>query len=676
MSTLPTYQAATRKQGRRDVFELVTKYIQDAGDLFQCCLVDREWNDLFMVLLWDNPLSKVRGSSKYAQEIVRVILIPSPAKFIRLYNSIPFTRGASRIRIVDGRQCFRYCGGVCHCNSSDMAIHIVAPRRESLAPHLSTREFERDIMPTTPKTIEAAIQLLAISRHLINARYLILDRQEVQNDAEGSNLMEIWNHQSLLVLSLNRARQPLEGFASMYPKNFPCIQRLRYLDLSNSMSMNIAKPSLSMFGVFANMVVLKLRGCGVRDQDVSFLRRVQVRRGQLTCLDLRDNLLTDRCYRDLARLVDDESTPPNDYPIYPYRICTQVEAAPDYNVDPPAPADPECQSSIRLDPAASAIPDDLDDFIAYVRDHGNLDTVPNTEMRQMYMSGNEIGFQILGMMLLARSSMQTFDYDGPPVDFEGDSWWRATSIHLQDSEQTLDRSPIPAAVALCSYQHAPKLERLTIHHSFVTYSPRTQEQNIRRYDMIPAQERGVVATPNEMWRFLPEVNNNLQYLELLGVPAWGSPELLQALIVFLKGAAKQENRLRQYRLANPASRRSPRVLAGLKKLKIRLTNKLEEDLISATEDLDAERFMRESENDFSFFEDERGRGRRTTQDEEVERQRRERVDIRAGIAEYRRKTREDLAETVEKYGAEHAWKYADLNFPHWGGILTVVRPCE
>lgn len=554
-----------------------------------------------------------------------------------------------------------------------MAITITPPRRESLVPHLSAREFERDIMLTTPKTIEAAVQLLAISRHLTNAQYLILDRPEVQNDAEGSNLVEVWNRQSILVLSLNRARMPLDGFASMYPKNFPCIQRLWYLDLSNSMSKSITKPPLSMFGVFANMIVLKLRGCGVRDQDVSFLRRHQVRRGQLTCLDLRDNFLTDGCYRDLARLVDDESTPPNDYPIYPYRICTLVEAAPDYNVDPPAPADPEHQSTIRLDPTASAIPDDLDNFIAWAQDHGNLDTVPNTGMRQMYMSGNDIGFQILGLMLLGRSSMQTFDYDGPPVDFEGDSWWRATLSHLQDSEQTLNRSPIPAAVAICSYQHAPKLERLKIHHSFVTYFPRTQEHNSRRYDKIPAQERGVVAAPNEMWRLLPEVNNNLQYLELVGVPAWGSSELLETLIHFLKRAAGQENELRQYRLANPASRRSPRVLPGLKELKIRLTDKLEENLISATEDQDAERFIRESENDFSFFEDERGRGRRSIHDEELEKRRNERVDIRAGIAEYRRRTRADLAETVEKHG-EHAWQYADLNFPHWGGILTVVRP--
>lgn len=554
-----------------------------------------------------------------------------------------------------------------------MAINITPPKRESLAPHLSEREFERDIMPTTPKTIEAAIQLLAVARHLANAQYLILDGQEVQIDIEGSQLMKIWNRRSLLVLSLNRARLPLNGFASMYPNNFPCIERLRYLDLSNSMSMSITKPPLSMFGVSANMVVLKLRGCGVRDQDVSFLRRHQIRRGQLTCLDLRDNLLTDRCFRDLTLLVTDESTPSNDYPIYPYRICNQVEAAPDYNVDPPAPADPEHQSSSRNDPAASPIPHDLDDFIAYFQDHGNSDTEPNTGMRKLYMSGNKIGFQILGLMLLARSSIQTFDCDGPPVDHEGDSWWRATSIHLQDSEQTLNQLPVPATVALCSYQHAPKLEMLTIHHSFVTYSPRTQEQNSRRYIMTPARERGVVTTPNEMWRFLPEVNNNLQYLELLGVPAFGRPELLNNLIRFLKRAAMQESELRQYRATHLTGRRSPRVLPGLKELKIRLTSRLEEDMISATEDQDAETFMRESENDFSFFEDERGRGRRSAHGEKLEKRRNERVDIRAGIADYRRKTRADLAETVERHG-EHAWKYANLNFPHWGGILTVVRP--
>ena len=558
--------------------------------------------------------------------------------------------------------------------SADMAINISPPRRESLAPHLSAREFERDLMPTMPKTIEAAIRFLAISRHLINAQYLILDRQEAQNDAEGSNVMEIFNRRSLLVLSINRARLPLGGFASiMCPSNFPCVQRLRYLDLSNSMSMSITKPPLSIYGAFTNTVVLKLRGCGVKDQDMLFLRRHQVRLGQLTCLDLRDNLLTDRCYQDLARLVDDRTTPTNDYPIFPYRICDQVEAAPDYNVDPPAPADPEHQSSIRLDTAASPIPDGLDEFIAWAQDRGNLDTVPNAGMRQMYMSGNKISFQILGLMLLARSSIQTFDYDGAPVDFEGDSWWGITAIHLQDSEKALDRSPVPVVVALCSYQHAPKLERLAIHHSFVTYSPRTQEKNSRRYNMIPAQERGVVATPNEMWRFLPEVNDNLQYLELHGVPAWGSPELLNNLIHFLKRAAVQESELRQYRATHPTGRRSPRVLPGLQELNIQLTSRLEEDMISATQDQDAETFMRESENDFSFFADERGRGRRSARDEELEKRRNERVDIRAGIAEYRRRTRAHLAEAVEKHG-EHAWKYADLNFPHWGGILTVVRP--
>ena len=56
-----------------------------------------------------------------------------------------------------------------------------------------------------------------------------------------------------------------------------------------------------------------------------------------------------------------------------------------------------------------------------------------------------------------------------------------------------------------------------------------------------------------------------------------------------EGSCEARKGVKAHRLTHPAIRRAPRVLQVVKELKIRLTDKLEEDLISATEDQDAER---------------------------------------------------------------------------------------
>ena len=76
-------------------------------------------------------------------------------------------------------------------------------------------------------------------------------------------------------------------------------------------------------------------------------------------------------------------------------------------MDIPAPAEPERRFSNRLDPAAASTPDDIDGFIAWGQDHGNLDTVPSTGLQQMYLSGNRIGFRAVGQILLVRSHSAT-----------------------------------------------------------------------------------------------------------------------------------------------------------------------------------------------------------------------------------------------------------------------------
>lgn len=109
-----------------------------------------------------------------------------------------------------------------------------------------------------------------------------------------------------------------------------------------------------------------------------------------------------------------------------------------------------------LAPAAST-PEDIDDFIAWAQDHGNLTTVPSTGSQNMYLSGNGVALRAVGLILLVRSSWQTFDCDIPAVDSVGDSWWKAASWRLHDSHGKLDRSLVPAAFAFSSHQENKKL---------------------------------------------------------------------------------------------------------------------------------------------------------------------------------------------------------------------------
>lgn len=537
---------------------------------------------------------------------------------------------------------------------------------------------EDDLEVKDITTVQDGVRRLATSPILPNPTFIILD-SIAESDPEGFDPLKLWDRQPLL-LSFERVHLDLNSVAELEVPRLPFLDKVRYLSLNRSRWYSTAfiRAPFSLFGVFANLKVLKLQHCGITDHDLSLLVDHQLGLNQLTCLDLRDNLLTDDCIDDLGMFLGHTEREPRT--IYPYHIDSMVESVPQYQE---SATDPEHQRHQRVDRDAETIPDDIDEFIAWATKFRDLDVIPNTGLRQLYLSWNSFSFSVvLSVLSKAQAALRTFDCGASSVTsahfdirrwarYLPDEYTKTRRLEGSPYSHMLDRSPIPLAVALCSYHHAPKLEKLRIHHSFVTYVPTTTHPHV----LIGHAENTLysfVSTPNEVHRFLPEVNPNLQCLELVSVPEFAPRELSLRLKWFLTRAAVQERELMVYRLKHPGGRRAPRVLPGLKRLVIVLTNKDEDDPVCITEDEDAERFMRESENDFSFFEGE-GRGKKRAAGEEQQRQRKGYVDMRATLAAYRRETREVYEAVKREKGAWYADHHVEEHY-HWKGELVVVRP--
>lgn len=693
--SLPTYQEATRKPSIPDALKLVAPYLEGCRDLASCCRVNKEWRRVFMDVLWENPLSNITSQGEYSSTHMRRYerhFDCVSEQFARFYALLPFSPlAASRIRILDNREW--YCDPRSEFADTALAVSMAALRAKYCAQWKSSASFikgyEDDLEVKDITTVQEGVRRLATSPILPNANFLILDSM-AESDPGVFNPLRLWDRHPLL-LSLEGVHLDLNPVVELGVPRVPFLDKIRYLSFNRSLwhSTAFVRTPLSLFGVFANVKVLKLQHCGITDHDLSLLATHQLSLNQLTCLDLRDNHLTDDCLEDLGVFLS--HTERESGTVYPYHINSMVESVPQYQE---IATDPEHQVNQRIDRDAETIPDDIDEFIAWAKKRGDLDVVPNTGLTQLYLSRNELSFNaVMFILLMAHPVLRTFDCGAMPATLayrDIDKWsrylpeeytrtrWRNRSPY----SHMRDRSPIPLAVALCSHQHAPKLERLTVHHSFVTYEPDNPSPNNVAGPPYVATgpgghtPSGLVTTPNEMHSFRPEVNPNIQYLELAGMPEFAPRRCLRYLRSFLRLATKLDRDLMVYRSRqNPKGRRAPRVLPGLKKLVIVLTKKYEDDndMGSATEDPDAERFVRESENDFSFFEEDTQRGEQLVGDRDLYRRRTDLLQVRADLAEFRKETREAYAAVKREKGVCYADHHIEEHW-HWKGQLVVVRP--
>ncbi|KUJ06934.1 uncharacterized protein LY89DRAFT_661060 [Mollisia scopiformis] len=239
----PSYQAAAYRQ----LWAIVAPYVQDE-DLYSTCLVSRQFHQAFAPRLWGSP------ASRFGSDSDTVYL--SLTRFKRLLN---------RARLEVRR--------LAH------TLHI--PPAETEFYGGPQAGWLRDILDRLP-----ALQALNVSN------LSFFDHQSLQTIHSGCQTHTKYPLK-LLVASgcLNTTASSLSMALSHFPE-------LIYLDLSGAQGSRNPYV-LRQIGTLHNLRVLKLRNCGLRDDDIDHLSFTP----RLRSLDLSQNFLTQRGVYKLSTLL-------------------------------------------------------------------------------------------------------------------------------------------------------------------------------------------------------------------------------------------------------------------------------------------------------------------------------------------------------------------------------------
>jgi hypothetical protein len=348
---------------------------------------------------------------------------------------------------------------------------------------------------------------------------------------------------------------------------------------------------------FPNLRVLKLRGLRLTD---SMLPNIILNSGiRLWSLDIRDNLLTAASIRLILH--------------YCIRLCPEHMSSGKSNILRDAP---EFEQDALLDLqrqtkslSLTCRPDDEDSFSAYLRAHGDLmhhrsnvideddDMMKATGLTHLYISGNKLNDDAVHRVLQHSCSLTVLDVG---------------SIKVRPSKPGTNFSHITTAGThlFSSYRSSSRTEVLRIHHSIVTgvHTPFSYPSHpgSSKYSLQSLQdlERHQMSPYLEVCK--PQDNYYLRELTLTDLPSKSCGPIAHKLIEFLNNCVKQERYLLD--AANSVglrNRRSPILLPGIRTLRLEFvaedTGESSRNYKSTSEDYDADNFVRESAQDFSFF---------------------------------------------------------------------------
>lgn len=159
---------------------------------------------------------------------------------------------------------------------------------------------------------------------------------------------------------------------------------------------------------------------------------------------------------------------------------------------------------------------------------------------------------------------------------------------------------------------ASNLQSLRIHHSLVTHIPTISDSRkgalaSLEYAETVLRKRAEMTYPQA---FVPDLNPRLQSLTLTCLPRVSSGPLIDKLKQFLISAADQGNALRAQQVESPVSHRGPKMLRGLRHIRLEFERypPQDENLDGPFESLDAQALLDSCTESFSFFAEEASAG--------------------------------------------------------------------
>lgn len=405
---------------------------------------------------------------------------------------------------------------------------------------------------------------------------------------------------------------------------------LLYLDVSGTCKQRFRE--LFTREDLPNLRILKIRNLRLTTVELTpILKKLGLR---VFSLDVRDNLLTDDVIRllllhnfldpyeqrsHLRSVIDQDGGIPS-------RTSSSSRcASPErYIEDAPAYSErrdisEEQETSVIDNGRVDLRPDNVDgvmkilkekDTFHAILDHcfpreGN-DLVKATGLTNLYLAGNKLSSDALKTLLMGTNRLQLLDFGS------------AVQGHHRFSSRYPNVRPEcqPDTVKLLVPAISQRLQWLRIHHSIVTHTPTiltvgeyhmSEKRRVNLAEETYAQEE-LAAWPMQ---FLPDMNPRIQTLILTSVP-WKSLGLvIRSLLKFLRAVAIQESLIAKAQPAEP-SRRSAQMLPGLRVFRLEFARVMNTSFRqtatlqagpSVSQQADADNFLKESMNDFSFFDD-------------------------------------------------------------------------
>ena len=377
----------------------------------------------------------------------------------------------------------------------------------------------------------------------------------------------------------------------------PILDNIMFMDISYTTNTQAWKALFSLRSL-DNLRILKLRGLRLTDETLPLLHLWL----RLWSLDLRENYLTDqvipfllaKCFAPKAPVnkdlkVDSEEWVYEDPPTYHQR-------------------DERDSSDSSYNGEASPRPDTVDSVRCYMKRYGDLSSsssmmlaegdamLQNTGLTHLYLSSNKFTARGTRNILLSTNRLQVLDVG-------------SVKMHIYPIQNTTQYAQ-PHTAHLLDRRTGTRIDDLRIHHSLVTCIPTVVQGSLHEGFMpkhLPKAEKFKISDFGSD-AFNPLMNYRLTSLTLTDIPVKSTGTTITRLITFLRACARQEAILLSAATSGPRTRHSPRLLPGLRKLRLEfLYEKPGADEIgpSVSGDQDADVFQAQSQGDFSFFADEK-----------------------------------------------------------------------
>lgn len=417
---------------------------------------------------------------------------------------------------------------------------------------------------------------------------------------------------------------------------------LMYLDISGTYHAPAAIASLSHYE-FGNLRVLKMRNMRLTKLPLFVL----VLGPRLWSLDVSSNLLTDNAVDALISFcIKPAIGQPNPLPL-PVPDADFFEPPPEYTVHGDV-----------YDELPARRPDNTTLFVEEMLKNQNAVSNPLyalTGLTQLYISNNKLTADGISPLLGMTNRLQVLDLGAVLSSFNMSSYCsqHATAYHT----------------------HAPRLmplsqlERIRVHHSFVTYIPTITLGSSTQYhtEYVDAAERFVAgySLPDVIISYDPLRNHRITHLILTDIPTKSYGILIEYLIAFIRKVTKQSQDIEELRGYTRRHHRSPVFLSGLRLLRLEfmLEDGKNAPSSSVSGDKDADTFLERSMGDFSFF----GEGKAGESSDRGEKDKK---------GKGKEKVVEEKKERVLRDVVTEIKAFREKEVPRWPGQLQLVFPAR